>query len=85
MSVMDRQWLEERVTKTKALIVAYEDAMIALAGGAQSYTLDTGQTRQTVTKADVGSMRLMLDALESRLAWLEMRLCGASIRVTPGW
>jgi hypothetical protein len=85
MSVMDRQWLEERVTKTKALIVAYEDAMLALAAGAQSYTLDTGQTRQTVTKADVGSMRLMLDALESRLAWLEMRLCGASIRVNPGW
>jgi hypothetical protein len=85
MSVIDREWLEARVTATKALIVAYENAILALAGGAQSYSLDTSQTRQTVTKADLGSLRLQLNELENRLAVLDARLCGAGTRVIPGF
>jgi hypothetical protein len=84
--VIDREWLEARVVSTKALIVAYEDAILALSSGAVlQYSLDTGQTRQTVTKQQIGSLRLVLDSLENRLAWLEMRLCGASTRIVPNW
>lgn len=85
MSVITREWLEARVTATKALIVAYENAILALAGGAQSYSLDTGQTRQTVTKADLGSLRLQLNELENRLSVLDARLCGAGTNVVPGF
>jgi hypothetical protein len=85
MSVIDREWLEARVTATKAAIIAYEEAILALAGGSQSYSIDTGQTRQTVTKADLGSLRLQLNELENRLAVLDARLCGAGTNVVPGF
>jgi hypothetical protein len=79
-------WLEARIARTKELIVKYEDAIDALSTGAvQSYSLDTGQTRQTVTKHQLGSMRLQLDSLENRLATLQARLCGGSTRVIPGF
>jgi 3'-phosphoadenosine 5'-phosphosulfate (PAPS) 3'-phosphatase len=85
MAVIDRAWLEARVTATKAAIIATEEAILQLSSGAQSYTLDTGQTRQVVTKADIASLRLQLNDLENRLAVLDARLCGASTRVIPGF
>jgi hypothetical protein len=86
MSLWTEEELEAKVETTKALIEAYETAMLTLASGAQSYTLDTGQTRQVVTKVDVGSMRLALDTLYNRLDWLEGQLCGTgAARVLPGW
>lgn len=85
-SAIDCEWLTERITKTKALIVVYEDAIDALAAGAQQYSLDTGQTRQTVTKAQLPSLREMLATLENRLAVLDARLNGSgSVVVRPGW
>jgi hypothetical protein len=83
---MDRQFIQERIDQTKVLIVAYEDALIALSSGAQSYTIDTGQTRQTVTKIDLSSTRIILDNLYNRCATLEARLNGSgSLTVGPGW
>ena len=79
-------WLDERITATKAMIVAYEDAVLALSTGAQSYQLDTGQTRQLVSKAQLGSVQLTLQRLESRLATLQARRGGcAQINMRPGW
>lgn len=84
LSSEDREWVEARITKTKTLIVAYEDALLALAGGAQMYSLDTGQTRQTVTKANVASMKSILTELEERLSMLQGRLNGTNtIHVVP--
>lgn len=82
---MNETWLSERLERTKALIVAYEDALEAISSGAQNYTLDTGQTRQVVTKAQLGSIQLTLQRLETRLATLQQRLCGAPQYVRPGW
>ena len=85
-NLMDAAYLEARITKTKGLIEAYEDAMLALATGAQTYKLDTGQTVQSVTKADLGSMRLVLDGLMNRCATMEARLNGSGVvQVIPGW
>lgn len=78
-------WLIARIEATQAAIVAYEAAILALATGAQSYSLDTGQTRQTVTKANMSEMRNMLLILENRLATLEARLEGASFQAVPGF
>jgi 3'-phosphoadenosine 5'-phosphosulfate (PAPS) 3'-phosphatase len=86
MAVIDRAWLEDRVTATKAAIIATEEAILQLSSGAQSYTLDTGQTRQVVTKADIASLRLQLNELENRLAGLDAKLCGTGgTRIIPGW
>lgn len=84
---MDRAFIKERITATKALIVAYEDAVTALGtqGGVVSYTLDTGQSRQTVTRADISSLNRMLDSLYNRLATLEARLYGATLTARPAW
>lgn len=82
----DAAWLAERIAKTKALILAYEEALLVLASGAQNYTLNTGQTQMTVTKANVASLRDTLKMLEARLADLQAEQCGGgATHVTPGW
>lgn len=80
-------WLEARIAKTRALIEAYEDALLAFTTtNVQSYSLDTGQTRETVTRADSGRLYVTLGELENRLRVLEARLCGNGVvRVIPGW
>ena len=84
---MDRTFWTERLAKAKAQLASYDDAIMALTtGGVQQYTLDTGQTRQTVTKLDIEWMQKNLDSLENKVATLEARLygCGTSIG-RPGW
>lgn len=84
---MDSTFIQERIDATKAQILAYEDAVLALAtGGVQSYTLDTGQTRQTVTKLDLNALNKVLDSLYNRCATLEARLNGSgTITARPAW
>ncbi len=67
MATDQTTWIEARIAATEIAIVAYEDAMIALSTGSQTYSLDTGQTRQTVTKANLSEMRNALAELENRL------------------
>lgn len=86
MSVtLDTEWIDARIAATKAAILAYEEAITALAGGAQLYTLDTGQTRQTVQRAQLSDLRLALGALENRLATLQARRDGGTLVVRPGY
>jgi len=83
---MDAAFLTERIIKTKALIIAYEDALLALASGVQSYKLNTGQTDQTVTKLDLTSLNDVLASLNNRCATMEARLNGSGTTiVTPAW
>jgi hypothetical protein len=85
MSILTDDFWLARIEAKKAMIIAIEEAITALAGGAFSYTLNTGQTTQTVTKQNIGSLRLLLSSLENDLASLEARLCGASVRVVPSF
>ena len=81
---MSTAYLEARIAKTKTMIDAYEDAMIALGSTAiQSYTLDTGQNRQTVSKMNLTELRRMVDQLYNRLATLEVRGFGRPVTVVP--
>lgn len=79
--------LQARIAATQALITAYEEAALSLASGAiQSYTLDTGQSRQTVTKFDLDKLEAVLDTLYNRCAMLEARLNGSNVSVgRAGW
>lgn len=81
----DTEWIEARITATKALIVKYEEAIDALSTGAQSYTMDTGQTRQVVQKSDLSQMQLTLTRLEARLSTLQQRLGCGRTQARPGW
>jgi hypothetical protein len=83
---VDTAWIEARIAATKAMIEAYETAILAISTGSQSYRLSTGQTDQSVTKADLGSMRLALAALEDRLQHYQDQLCGTgSFYARPGF
>lgn len=83
---MDQEFIKQRIEKTKLLIATLEDAVTALtSGGVQSYTIDTGQTRQTVTRIDMASINKNIDALYNRLATLEARLNGGSVISVPAW
>ncbi len=85
---MNATFIQGRIDATEALIIAYEAAVLALSAnnGVQSYTLDTGQDRQTVTRYDLPSLNRMLDTLMNRCATLEARLNGSnSLQGRPGW
>lgn len=84
---MDIAFLQARIEATKDQIAAYEDAALALGtNGIQSYTLDTGQSRQTVTKADLKAIQETIDKLYNRCATLEARLNGGNtVTMRPGW
>lgn len=54
-----------RLASIEAQIVAYEAAIVALgtAGATESYTLDTGQSRQTVTRANLKELNDVYNSL----------------------
>lgn len=82
----DATFWKGRLDKKKEQLIAFDDAITALAGGAQSYSLDTGQTRQVVTKANLSEMRIMVSKLESEIATLQQRLNGCgTFQMRPGW
>lgn len=84
---MDSTFIQARIDATKLQIVAYEDAALALgSGNIQSYTLDTGQSRQTVTKLDLKMIQDTIDGLYNRCVTLEARLNGSGVSIgTPSW
>lgn len=59
----EEEFLDETIEGVEAAIKATTKAIAAISAGAQTYTLDTGQTRQTVTKADITSLRNNLNSL----------------------
>jgi hypothetical protein len=82
----DCAYLEARIAKTEEMIAKVEDAILQLSSGAQSYELDTGQSRVRKTLADVDGLRLMLKELEDRRTRLKLLLCGGGVvRVIPGF
>lgn len=83
---MDREFLIERIAVTKLQIVAYEDAVLQLSNGVTSYTLNTGQSQQTVSRASIPDLNKTLDSLYNRLVTLNARLNGSGVtRVRPAW
>lgn len=78
---------KKQIERLKTLIELYQDAEIALlTDGVSSYTLDTGQTRQTVTTNDLGSIRATINSLLSQLDVYECRVFGTGTRTTrPAW
>lgn len=83
---MDATFLQERIDATKAQIVAYDEAIAAIvSGNVQQYTIDTGQSRQVVTRLDLTSLQRTVDSLMNRLATYEARLNGGSVVARPAW
>ncbi len=75
-SEITEAFLQEQIDATKAAITAYRAAILALSSGAQSYSLDTGQTKQSVTKANLTELRKTLEWLNKELRRLDDELNG---------
>jgi hypothetical protein len=76
-STQTSAWYAARIAAIQANIEALEAAIAAFAGGAQQYTLDTGQTRQTVTRQQLGSLKNAYKEQLDLLGTIEARQCGA--------
>lgn len=81
----DSFWTDQ-LTLAKAQATALNTAILFLyANPHQSYTLDTGQSSQRVTRPDVERLQDQYDGLLNRIATLDARCNGASQQVIPGW
>ena len=82
-----RVFWEGRRNAAMARAVLYEGAIAALTtGGVQSYQLDTGQTRQLVTRADLAKLEAGLQSALNAVATIDARLgCGGATHVVPGF
>ena len=81
----EENWIRERLCAVEEHIRKVESAVLALSTGATSYTIDTGQTRQTVTKAGLSELKNSLAELENRRAVLKSQLEGRQVNLQPGW
>jgi hypothetical protein len=84
MDCDDTAFWEARKASLAAQIVAYEAALLAFASdNTQSYTLDTNQTRQTVQRAEIGSLRNTYETLLGLYDTVCARLGCSSVIVVP--
>ena len=84
---MGSDFLQEQIDATKALITAYNTAVLNLVTGQISqYTLDTGQSRQVVTNQSIATLNNAIDVLLNRLVTLGARQTGSGSTTTvPAW
>ena len=76
-SSRDYQFLTDQIIAVEDQIKKLNEAQIALEGGGiQSYTIDTGQSKQTVTKYDLDSIEGQIDRLYNRRETLYARRDG---------
>lgn len=77
---MDEVFLSARITYFKTLAVAIEAALLALSSSqTTSYTLSTGQTSQTVTKANVSGLRSQLEYAYNMIDYFNTKLNGGAM------
>lgn len=81
MSDCDDEFWKARMVKIAQAIEAYEDALIFFAtnNATQSYTLDTGQTRTTVMRSEISSLKNTLESLMSLYDDLCARTNGCAV------
>lgn len=87
MSLGVDDFLRSQIEPLKLKIAAQMKASADLSSGAiQSYELESGQTRQKVTQANIGTLEAAITSNMNLLTSLEARLCGAGvIRVVPSF
>lgn len=79
----DTFWTDE-LAKAKAMASALNDAILFLYQNPhKSYTLDTGQSSQQVSRPDLDKLQAQYDSLLNRIATLDARCNGASQQIRP--
>lgn len=70
-------FLKERLTAKKAQLAIYDAAVTALNSNVEHYDLDTGQSRQRVTRTDMQRLQATIRSLEGEICALEDRVSGS--------
>jgi hypothetical protein len=82
----DAAFILQQIQLIEAQIIAYRTAVTAVSTNAvQSYELDTGQTRERVTKVDLLRLNGIISSLMNERATLRALLYGGSTHVTPNY
>lgn len=83
MSCCNNDFLRKRLAAIEALIEQYELALLAFSDdiNIQSYTLNTGQTTQTVTRLDVTRLQAALPSMYNQQVTLSARLNGCGTKI----
>lgn len=79
--------LQDQIDAAKAQLTALNAAQLGISSGAiESYTLDTGQSKITVTKSSISTLDNAIDSLLNRIATMCARLNGSGTTITrPCW
>jgi len=78
-------WIDE-LAKAIAQAAALNTAITFLYSNPhKSYTLDTGQSSQQVSRPDLESLQNQYGGLLNRIASLDARCNGASQQIRPAW
>jgi len=86
LNFMADQFLLDQITAIEAQITALNAALLFLSTNPhKSYTLDTGQTRQEVSRDNIKSLQNTVDQLLDSRATLQARCNGASQQIRPAW
>ena len=82
----DKEFIQQQLTLVETQITELNKALIQVASG-QTYSLDTGQSRVSVTQANIGELHRVIAALWSERRMLRSELgCGfGSVYVRPGY
>jgi hypothetical protein len=85
MDEQQREWIEARIASKKARLVLLETAVDTVISTGTSYSLDTGQSRLMVTRANLSEFKNQISSLENDIATLYARLGCARGHGVPGW
>ena len=80
---MSCDFYKHRINVFKEQLAAYDAAILALlTGTVQSYELDTGQSKQKVTKLDLASLQKAQDFIQNEIVKLERQCAGTAVVFT---
>lgn len=83
---MSTAFWEARKAAAVAELDKVEAAILSLQLEIESYTVDTGQTRQTVKQQDLAVLNNKVDILVNRIRMYDVRINGSGgAIVRPGW
>lgn len=84
---MDDTTLAQQIADAKTILAAITAAITALADlTVQSYTLDTGQSVETVKRTDLPKLLASRRSMQNELCTLQARQTGSGVvHVVPGW
>ena len=84
---MDPVFIQSQIDFYSSAITAYQRVLLDLAlNPAKSYTINTGQTTESVTRQDVDKIRALISGLITDLNyWQSLQSGGGCVVVTPGF